>query len=290
MASTEEKKRTRSPAYPSIDLKEAIQCTKSAYDEEDRHAFTPEAAAEHWGYKPTSSAVSQIVSALKQFGLFVEEPGNGVRRLRLSSLALDLMVHEDETDSHRIELLKTAALNPKIHREIWERYTGRLPSDASLRIYLLRERVGVPFNKDQVDRFISQLRETIEFAKLSESDKLSAEGEEAGGKAVHGAAVNKDVGWSPDIVSVVESVFPLSPKPPDPKQSRGRSMQAESGFQQAVFPLTGGNAIVQWPEHISSAEFEDFQDWLELVIRKVKRSVSVSHSAPDKGSDSKTEA
>ncbi len=55
MAASEEKKRTRSPAYPSIDLKEAIHYAETAYSEEDHHAFTPEAAAEHWGYKSTST-------------------------------------------------------------------------------------------------------------------------------------------------------------------------------------------------------------------------------------------
>lgn len=178
MATDDERRRTRSPAYPFTDLKDALHYTGLVYAKEDHHPFVPEAAAVHWDYKPTSSAVSQIVSALKQFGLLFSEPGSDSRRrVRLSPLALDLMVHADENDPARVELLKTAALSPKIHREIWDKYGGRLPSDASLRIYLLREREGAPFNKDLVDRFISNLRETIEFAKLGTDDKIpSADG------------------------------------------------------------------------------------------------------------------
>jgi hypothetical protein len=252
MATNGERKRTRSPAYPYLDLEEAIFYTEKAYGEEDRHPFTPEAAADHWGYKVTSSAVSQIISALKQYGLLVEEPGSEVRRVRLSPLALNLMVHEEESDKDRHELLKTAALNPKIHREIWDKYGGKLPSDTSLRIYLIRER-EVPFNKDQVDKFISQFRETIEFAKLGPSDKMPDEGGTA-----DSTMEKRESGERPGE---------------QPRQLRRHTMQSAPGFQQATFPLNGGDASVQWPENITLAEFQDFQDWLELVIRKVKRSV-----------------
>jgi hypothetical protein len=94
----ETSKRTRSPAYPFEDLEAVIGYAKKIYEEEDRHPFTPEAGASHWGYTATSSAVSQIISALKQFGLVTDEPGNGIRRLKLSPLALDIMVHEGELD------------------------------------------------------------------------------------------------------------------------------------------------------------------------------------------------
>lgn len=253
MATEGNKKRTRSPAYPFINLEEAIRYAKLAYDEEDRHPFTPEAAASHWDYKATSSAVSQIVSALKQFGLLIEEPGNGIRRVRLSPLALDLMVHEDENDLHRCELLKRAALNPKIHREIWDKYGGKLPSDTSLKIYLLREREGVPFNKDQVDRFISQLRDTIRFANLAPDDKIppvgrtSDEAEEDGDGG--------DGGYDDE-------------QHPSPRR---RSMQP--GVKEDVFSLDEGQVVLKYPERLSPESFEDFESWLQLVIRKAKRSV-----------------
>jgi hypothetical protein len=252
MATDDDRKRTRSPAYPFIDLEEAIHYAKLVCGEEDRHAFTPEAAAAHWGYKVTSSAVSQVISALKQFGLLSEEPGNGVRRVRLSSQALDLMVHEGGSDLQRRELLKTAALNPKIHREIWDKYGGRLPSDTSLRIYLLREREGVPFNKDQVDRFISQLRKTIEFAKLTVSDKLPPADEEAA-----------DGGDARD-----ENEIPRQPPPPTAR----RPMQP--GTKEDVFTLDEGAVVLQYPEKLSQESFEDFEAWLQLVIRKAKRSIA----------------
>jgi hypothetical protein len=254
MAPDDDKKRTRSPSYPFIDLKDAIHYAKLAYDEEDRHPFTPEAAAAHWDYKATSSAVSQVISALKQFGLITDEPGNGSRRVRLSSLALDLMVHEDESNPRRRELLQTAALNPKIHREIWSKYGGKLPSVTSLKIYLLREREGAPFNKDHVDKFISQLLETIEFAKLTESDKLPPADDAAAEGDDH-----RDEGDGGQRPSRMPARRPM-----------------QTGTKEATLPLTTGQIIVQWPEQINPDEMEDAQGWMEVIVRMMKRSVSGS--------------
>ena len=66
-------------------------------------------------------------------------------------------------------------------------------------------------------------------------------------------------------------------------------MQPEPGFQQAVFPLNEGEAVVQWPEIISPAELEDFEDWLGLVTRKVKRSVNEANGRPAKEAETERE-
>jgi hypothetical protein len=244
------KKRTRSPAYPFIDLEEAIRYTRLAYEQEDRHPFTLEAAASHWDYKATSSAVNQIVSALKQFGLLIEDPANGIRRVRLSPLALDLMVHDGESDLQRRDLLKKAALNPKLHREIWDKYGGKLPSDTSLKIYLLRER-EVPFNKDQVDRFITQLRDSIRFANLAPDDKIppaegaADEAEEDGKERNEGREDEQ------------------------PPPSRRRPMQP--GTKEDTYTLDDGQVVIQWSERIGAEEIEDVESWMQIVIRKMKR-------------------
>jgi hypothetical protein len=246
----DERKRTRSPAYPFIGLEAAIRYTQLAYQAEDRHPFAPEAAATYWDYTPSSSAVGQIISALKQYGLLDEEGANGQRRLRLTRLALDLIVHEDESDQ-RADLLKKAALSPKIHWEIWDKYGGRLPSDATLRIYLLRERDGAPFNKDQVDRFISQLRETIQFAMLTESDKVPPS---------DGAVAGDDDGPEPE----------KRDRQPPPTPAR---QPMQPGMKEAVLPLTEGDVIVRYPDRISTQSFEDLEDWMQLMIRRMKRAV-----------------
>jgi len=45
------------------------------------------------------------------------------------------------------------------------------------------------------------------------------------------------------------------------------------GSRQDVFTLDEGAVVLQWPGHLSAASYEDFEGWLNLVLRKVKRSV-----------------
>lgn len=41
---------------------------------------------------------------------------------------------------------------------------------------------------------------------------------------------------------------------------------------QDVYPLPDGReAVFQWPERLSLAEFEDLEKWIALVMGKVKR-------------------
>jgi hypothetical protein len=45
------------------------------------------------------------------------------------------------------------------------------------------------------------------------------------------------------------------------------------GIERASFPLKGGLAVVEMPSALSREDFEDFQAWIQLVLRKAKRSI-----------------
>jgi len=45
------------------------------------------------------------------------------------------------------------------------------------------------------------------------------------------------------------------------------------GTQEHVFTLHEGPAVLTCPEGMSKESTEDLQDWLRLVMRKIKRSV-----------------
>jgi hypothetical protein len=40
-----------------------------------------------------------------------------------------------------------------------------------------------------------------------------------------------------------------------------------------VYTLSSGDAVLQWPERITQEEFDELGDWLDLMRRKLKRSV-----------------
>ncbi|WP_254507838.1 hypothetical protein [Anatilimnocola floriformis] len=172
MADDRKKQRLRSPAYPSINLQEAIEKASVIYRHEKRHAVPVDVVVcEHFGYETAASSGGlRAVAALKQFGLLVEEDGGTEsRQVRLSNLALDILIAENESSPERLKAIKTAALSPPLHRKIWEKYGGHLPSNASLSAFLIRE---MEFNDAHVDKFIRQLSQTVAYARVAEPDTI----------------------------------------------------------------------------------------------------------------------
>lgn len=160
----QKKARTRSPAYPYLALPEALERTAQLRRAEGRHAVSVSVAMQHWGYKAESSTGYSCIAALKKFGLVDEEGVGEDREVRLSSLALAILLDGDEGSPERAEALRTAALNPRIHAELWERYGPELPSDQTLRRFLILEK---NFNETAVDEFIAEYRATVAYAGLS---------------------------------------------------------------------------------------------------------------------------
>src|SRR4051794_36902283 len=97
------KGRTRSSAYPSFGLEEAIHKASVLYKGEGRHWFPVVSMATHLETQVTSSNFQRAISTLKQFGLLEDEGTGEKRRLRLSDLMLDLLEHEgDAPERHRL--------------------------------------------------------------------------------------------------------------------------------------------------------------------------------------------
>jgi hypothetical protein len=46
------------------------------------------------------------------------------------------------------------------------------------------------------------------------------------------------------------------------------------GSKQDVFTLDSGSFVVQWPQTLTEAEFTDINEWVKILLRKIKRSVA----------------
>ena len=57
---------------------------------------------------------------------------------------------------------------------------------------------------------------------------------------------------------------PPPPPPPPPRQ----------GMQRAEFPLAEGVARVEFPSGMSAESYQDLDEWLQLVLRRAKRSIA----------------
>ena len=160
------KRRERSPSYPSIDLETAVQRLEVVYEKESRQPVPTSVIMEHWNYTPKSSYGLLAIAALLKYGL-LEDQGSGADRLaRITELGLSILM--PESPEERFQAIQKAALNPAIISDIWTEYGGDLPSDASLKVFLIRQR---SFNPRAVDDVIGVLRRTIEYANLSSDDK-----------------------------------------------------------------------------------------------------------------------
>jgi hypothetical protein len=161
--------RIRSPLFPFITLGKAIDRAKEFYAKERRNAAPVGVAASHWGYGPKSSGGIQTVSAMKQYGLMEETGDEKVRTVKLTEMALRIILDVRPESQERNEAIKTAALKPKMHSEIWTKWRNELPSDDTFRTYLILDR---KFNEVGANSLMAVYKDAIALAKLGGSDRL----------------------------------------------------------------------------------------------------------------------
>lgn len=190
----------RGASYPALSLPDAITRAQQFWNAERKSAAPIAAAAEHWGYSTKSSGARLAVAALLHYGLMEDSGSSETRTVKLSARALDILLSPPESPAWKAAV-QEAARSPKIIADILTKWgVADLPSDQTLRYYLLRER---DFNETAADGFIKDFRKTIVFAKL-----------------VGGA--NIDVGISTKADPVLDK------KPPKPEIAVGDYVQWES--------------------------------------------------------------
>ena len=157
-AAAKAKQKQRSPNYPAISLKTAIELTRKLYDNAKRTHVSEAVAASAMGYKSLNGTTRGHISALKKYGL-VEDEGAG---LQVSNLAMQILMHP-EGSPDRQTAINVAAFIPEIFREIHR--THREASDSVLRPYLI---LSKQFSEGGADQFIQAFRDTM--ALVSEGD------------------------------------------------------------------------------------------------------------------------
>jgi hypothetical protein len=317
----DKKTRTRSPAYPFINLETAIRRAREFWEKEQRNAANLKVAVDHWGYDQKSSGGLQTAAAMVSFGLLKDEGSGPKRKLQLTSAALRIILDPTAESKERSDAIKQAALAPKIHQRMWQKWGSTLPSDASLKYTLLTE-WEPPFNPNSVDGFIKQYKDTIAFAKLSESDTLTQEvennGDLEGEHIPYVAKVGDYVQWehngtlgfpepkrvkgiSPDgnwayvdgqhgavpMSELLRESDPPNPQnPAEPNLAQRFQSPPKKHMQEFVVPLSDGSkAVFQWPSVMSSEDIADLKDSLKIVERKISRAAA-TESSKDKTDES----
>lgn len=171
--------RFRSPPYPYIGLGRAVYRADQLYSAVRYHAAAMPTVAKAWDTGPKSSATLQTVGALIQYGLLEDEGAGDARRLKLTPLALKIVMDKRPNSSEREAAEKEAALTPRVFAELYEQYgLGEGIDDALLVHELTAGRVQsgkAPFSEASAADVLRVYRDSILYSGLSDSDKDSDE-------------------------------------------------------------------------------------------------------------------
>ena len=303
-ASSAQGSRTRSPAYPGINLETAIKRARELYSQDKMNAVPVSIAVKRWGFKEKSSGGLITVAAMKSFGLLRDTGSGKDRKVALTDEARRIILDTRMESPDRDELIRQIALNPKIHTRMWHKWGDDLPADDTLRHALIFD---FEFNENSVFDFIREYKDTIRFAKVSKSDIISAETHvnndlEVGdyvqweSQGVIQFAAKRITGFSNDhsfaFVEGTSTGLPVSQlEKVDPPASLGtdgnrgapssviKHVQPREGMNTEIFTLDEGEVSLQWPAKMSRESYEDFKSWLDLIAKKAKRASEKSEGS-----------
>jgi hypothetical protein len=247
------KHKDRSPNYPMIDLGKAVERAAAFHAKFGRHEAPVGMAHDCWKYKPLSGAGNQCAAALRAFGLLKISGQSDQRKVALTEDGIKVVLRGPGWEN----VLKALAVRPPIYKEVVDRYRDNgLPPDDLLKQYLVWERPDPKFNRKTVDSFIADFRATMAFAKTDSADTIDTEAEDN---------VDDQDGGDEMSQAIVEG--------PPATALRG-TVQTSAITKQETSQLAKGIAVLQWPAEMSADDYEDFEGWLNLVLRKVKRSIA----------------
>lgn len=209
-------KRQRSPNYPALGLREAVDKARMLHQAVGRTEHDRETVARGMGYRSLSGASATAVSALRKYGLL--EGRNDEIQVSDRAMAI-LFAH---TEEERREALREAALEPTLFSELAQKFPGDRINDELVKNYLIRNGFGV----QAADGVISAFKETLEF--------------------VGGFEQGYDSASKNDGANQMPTVEASAPKPPQAGGSIGaRAAPVVDGLQRllARYDFEGGGHV-----------------------------------------------
>ncbi|MBV8548541.1 MAG: hypothetical protein JO126_03690 [Alphaproteobacteria bacterium] len=303
--SGEKGSRERSPSFPFIPLKTAIERLTAFEDYFKRHPSPADKAGLAWGMKGYGSQTQQMLAALKSFGL-VEYQGTGPKR-SVSVSEEGRTYLRAQQDSIKKAIIKRAALKPKLIEKYWSLWGADRPPDAVCLDELVLKGA---FPQNAAETFLRVYDSTIDYAGLSESDKINNEevenpleikqnevaigdlvqwvsqGSEQFQEAKRVRALSDDKKWA--FVDGSETGIPMeqielvkkgSPTPPPFVFGAPPVLAIPKSMREAKFALKEGDVIVAFPSDLSSDSVEDLEAYFDIFIKKAKRDAVASKAS-----------
>lgn len=163
----------RSPNYPAIGLRDAVEAVRAIYDKEKKTSVSGDVIAGNLGYSSLSGNARTKISALKKFALLEGDERKG---MRVSDLAVRILYPSGAKD--QVASLQEAALAPELFQMLYNDF--RDGSDEAIRHHLINK---LDFAPQGANQLIAAFRDTYAYAGLNlkeynnseTSDKSEAE-------------------------------------------------------------------------------------------------------------------
>lgn len=227
---TDRQPRFRSPPFPYIGLQKAMEKIEQLYGAVRHHAAAVPTAAKAWDTGVKSSATLQSIGALIQYGLLDDDGSGDARKVRLTPLALKIVMDKRLLSRERETALKEAALKPTTFAELFGQFGAANDIDESLLVHSLtaeRQQSGrAPYSEQSANEVIRVFRETIKFAGIDDSDMKIEEAEEAAPEESQKPIVRKPVAVGTYVQWVSGGVVQL----PEPQRVRAMTDDGEWVF------------------------------------------------------------
>lgn len=295
----------RSPAYPSMSLEDALAAVEKIEAQYRGSPVDREDGAKILGYSGGTGPANKALAALASYGL-VERAGKGM--MRVTSRARSI-IHPDN-DADRDKELLEAALEPKLFKELRERFEDiSVPPMDGVVTYLNRE----GFNPSAVGPAAKAFIKTMEFIQSrreSEShvpDVLDDADSESPNQTFGGASIGdliqwesqgalqfesprrvrwvsddgdwlavegSDIGVPMNQVTVEQAGTKSSPPIPPAQSNEQPDAPTTAGQRKAVFPVSEGDVTFLFPDGMTQEGIEELEAYLAVFLKKEKRKAS----------------
>lgn len=189
---------TRSPSYPQRSLAEAVRLIEGIYASEKAHPASNEALVQAMGYKTLNGNSRSALATLKRYS-FLEKTTDGLHKL--SSISIKVLFPVDAND--RKIALKSAFLSPSILQDMVSRYGDDLPSDTTMRNYLM----SVGYVDSAAEEIVQVYKESLEYLKTEDvnfqktDDLFSAAENAEKANTVESSTIPEDSGDGREVIA-----------------------------------------------------------------------------------------
>lgn len=155
--------RMRSPNYPSLSIRQAIDMVAKIYRTERTNDITREDAAKAMGYTGLTGRSMTVLGALVHFDLLAKTSKGSVKVTPTAEAILHGI-----TTTERDEATLKAAFAPQLFQAIHNRFPDGIPSNATITSFLVREGFSDVAVGPAINAFLETYRE-VENIRESES-------------------------------------------------------------------------------------------------------------------------